>query len=140
MGMAYFNAMHDIFLKAIKKFPEIDLKTRRRAAKEFDLEMLRQGLGVFRFDVSAAVLFYLAFISNGDIDGRIKKPIAKRAFLQPDYEMDVSRLTDEQVNTILWSAMSFLRHMGEENYNDFIKSLGEWNNSMIGKNNPFIPF
>ena len=140
MGMAYFDAMHDILLRALKKITEIDTKTRRKAVKEFDLEMLRQGLGVFRFDVSAAIFFYLAYISDGDLDGKIKKPIATRMLLQPDYTLDISNLTDEQINTILWSSMAFLEKMGNDCLVDFKKTLGNWDNSMLGQNNPFIPF
>ena len=139
MGMAYFNAMHDVLLKSLKKFPEIDLKTRRRLSREFDLQMLNQGL--FRFDISTAIFFYLAYISDGDIDGKIKKPIAKRALLTPDYEgLDITSLTEEQVSTILWSAVSFMRKMGKDTYEDFKKTLAEWDNSKLGEKNPFIPF
>lgn len=136
--MAYFNAMHDILLKTIKKCPEIDLKTRRRLAREYDLQMLNQGL--FRFDISTAIFFYLAYISDGDLDGKIKKPIAKRVLLQPDYELDIKKLSDDQVSTILWSAVSFMNKMGDNTYEDFKKTLAEWNNSKLGENNSFIPF
>ena len=134
--MTYFDYMTNIFRKTLKMFPEISVKTRNKVVKELDMEMLRNGL--FQFDIGAAMFFYLAYISDGDIDGHIKAPLAGRALLQADYEMDISSLTKEQISTILWSAVSFLKKMNY--YDQFKTTLASFDNNTIGKNNPFIPF
>ena len=135
MGMTYFDYMTDIFRSTLKKYPEISVRTRNKVVKELDMEMLRNGL--FQFDIGAAIFFYLAYISDGDLD-KIKVPLAGRSLLQPDFEIDISNLSKKQIETILWTAVSFLKKMNY--YEQFKTTLGSFDNNIIGKNNPFIPF
>ena len=136
MGMAYFNYMTEIYRNTLKKFPDIPRKTKNKLLKELQMELLRNGL--FRFDVGSAMFFYLAYISAGDIDGRVKIPIAKRELMQPEYEISVEKLNYEQVQIILWTSVSFLERMGY--YSDFQRVLSEFDNSLLGKDNPFLPW
>ncbi len=136
MGMVYFNYMTEIYKSSLKKFPEITRKTKSKLLKELQMELLRNGL--FRFDIGSAMFFYLAYISAGDIDGKVKIPLAKRALMQPDYDINIEKLNDEQVKTILWTSVSFLKRMGY--YQDFERVISEWNNSLLGKDNPLLPW
>ncbi len=128
--------MTEIYRNSLKKFPELSRKTKNKLIKELQMELLRNGL--FRFDVGSAMFFYLAYISGGDIEGKVKHPLAKRMLMQPEYEIDVDKLNHEQIQIILWTSISFLSRMGY--LSDFERVLSDWDNSQLGKNNPFLPW
>lgn len=121
------------FIKVILKENNIDLKTRHRIVKEFDLEILRAGLTpdtLFMF-------YYLLYISNGDIDG-VKKRIDKRALLQPNYTLEVNNLSEEQIHTIIFSVLGFIQKLGYDS--QFNAHLCEWNNKKVEESKPLISF
>ena len=134
MDMKDYNFLSECLRNALKeKFKDIPLKTRNKIVREFDLEVLRYGY--LRTDFTRTIVLLLCYASNGDIDW-VKKELGKKILLQPDYNIDVSKLTKEQLNTILWVCISFIRKT--ECFDDFKLLLSEWNNDMAS--NPLLPF
>ncbi len=134
MEMKDYNFLSECLRNVLKeKFKEIPIKTRNKIVREFDLEVLRYGY--LRTDFTRTIVLLLCYASNGNIEW-VKKELGKKILLQPDYDIDVSKLTKEQLNTILWVCICFIRKTGY--FDDFKRLLSEWKNDMAS--NPLLPF
>ena len=134
MDMQDYNFLSDCLREILReKFKDIPLKVRNKIVREYDLEVLRYGY--LRTDFTRTIVLLLCYASDGNIDW-VKKELGKKILLQPNFEIDVSTLTKEQLNSILWVCISFIKKVGY--FEDFKELLTEWDNYRAS--NPLLPF